>query len=160
MQRTFEGQSIELRVDRLERRIGELEAKVGMPQRELETEARVVVYVDGGCHGNGTEHARGYGSYKIGAGDVARVEHPTARTNNEAEYMTLGLALAELWANEARGVTVKMDSSLVVNQVNGRWRVKEPRMKPLCESARRYLEAARATLEWVRREEIEAVLGH
>ena len=123
-------------------------------------EARDVVYVDGGCDGNGTEHARGYGSYKIGADRVMRLKLPEAHTNNEAEYWSLIHALAELDRRNLYGAEIRMDSSLVVNQVNRSWKVKDPRMRSLCDQAQAGLADAAATLVWIRRDEIESVLGH
>ncbi|MEX0991794.1 MAG: reverse transcriptase-like protein [Actinomycetota bacterium] len=52
-------------------------------------------------------------------------------TNNVAEYRAMIAGLeraAELGAGE---VTVKSDSNLLVEQMNGRYRVKHPNLKPL-----------------------------
>lgn len=52
-------------------------------------------------------------------------------TNNEAEYHALieGLKAAFEWKPDR--LEVFLDSKLVVEQVNGRWRVKEARLQPL-----------------------------
>ena len=87
------------------------------------------------------------------------------RTNNEAEYYALLKALAlaaEQWADKATGkvpggvggILIRSDSQLVVNQVNGEWRVEDSKLIELSEEARdsiRTLESVR--LEWVPREE-------
>lgn len=133
-----------------------------LPMRvEKEPEA-LTVYVDGGCHGNGTSDARAYGSYKIGNGMILRLDfdHIPGNTNNLAEYKTLIRALWDLTAMRIKNARIKMDSQLVVNQVNGTWRVKEERLKSLCWEAKRLLQETGATLEWVGREEIVKVLGH
>ena len=62
-------------------------------------------------------------------------------TNNRAEYLALieGLrAAAELRPDR---LEVFLDSKLVVEQVNGRWRVKEPTLQPLHRQARELLTA-------------------
>ena len=52
-------------------------------------------------------------------------------TNNVAEYTAAieGLTLAQELG--ARTVTVRSDSQLLVNQLNGRYRVKTPHLQPL-----------------------------
>ncbi len=61
-------------------------------------------------------------------------------TNNVAEYQALiaGLELAR-----EKGVTeleVSMDSSLVVNQVKGEWKIKNDALRPLAVKARRLID--------------------
>jgi ribonuclease HI len=61
-------------------------------------------------------------------------------TNNEAEYLSL-IHLVEALVN--RGVwkvRIHGDSNLVVNQVKGKWKAREPRMKVLRDSARESLQ--------------------
>lgn len=61
------------------------------------------------------------------------------QTNNVAEYTAVvrGLALAaELGARE---VVMLLDSKLIVEQLAGRWRVKDAKLIPLWETARRTL---------------------
>jgi ribonuclease HI len=52
-------------------------------------------------------------------------------TNNQAEYQALidGLKAAADWMPDR--LEVILDSKLVVEQVNGRWKVKEPELKQL-----------------------------
>ena len=52
-------------------------------------------------------------------------------TNNQAEYHALidGLKAVAEWKPDA--LDVYLDSKLVVEQVNGRWKVKEPELKEL-----------------------------
>lgn len=61
------------------------------------------------------------------------------QTNNVAEYTAVvrGLALAvELGARE---VVMLLDSKLIVEQLAGRWRVKDAKLIPLWETSRRTL---------------------
>lgn len=124
--------------------------------------ADAVVYVDGGCHANGGARARAYGSYKIGARPIRRIDYTQseARTNNEAEYMTLINALEEMTAYGFRELPIKMDSQLVVEQVNGNWKVKTDTLRDLRDTAREKLKFINATLTWIPREDIVKVLGH
>ena len=49
-------------------------------------------------------------------------------TNNEAEYTGLILGLEKALEYNVQAIKIEGDSMLVVNQVNGLWRVKEPRL--------------------------------
>jgi ribonuclease HI len=52
-------------------------------------------------------------------------------TNNEAEYMGLILGLEKALEHTVENIKIEGDSMLVVNQVQGLWRVKEPRLVKL-----------------------------
>ena len=87
------------------------------------------------------------------------------RTNNEAEYHALLKALslaAERWADKTTGklvggvgeILIRSDSQLVVNQVNGEWRVEDSKLIELSERARDSVKTLGSVrLEWVPREE-------
>lgn len=101
--------------------------------------AKVVIYTDGGARGN-PGHA-GAGAVIIdpstSSGQAAKTfelkkylgDH---QTNNWAEYEAVCLALAEAKKHGlgGRDVEVRMDSKLVVEQVSGNWKIKEPTLKP------------------------------
>ncbi|HEY8801780.1 MAG TPA: ribonuclease HI family protein [Candidatus Dormibacteraeota bacterium] len=74
-------------------------------------------------------------------------------TNNEAEYHALieGLKAVAEWKPDR--IEVFLDSKLVVEQVNGRWRVKEARLQTLHRQAKELLESFREVeLKHVERE--------
>jgi ribonuclease HI len=54
------------------------------------------------------------------------------QTNNWAEYeaVALALALAKELGFAGRPVEIRMDSKLVVEQLSGNWKIKEPTLKP------------------------------
>jgi ribonuclease HI len=67
-----------------------------------------------------------------GAEPVAVVARPLGvQTNNVAEYQGLLLALKEARRLGAREVDLRLDSQLIVEQLHGRWRVKDAKLKPL-----------------------------
>ncbi len=74
------------------------------------------------------------------------------KTNNEAEYMALLLLLEEA-DRRGTGAAIAGDSQLVVNQVTGRWKIREPRLRELADRAIDLLKKTGSTLEWVPREE-------
>jgi ribonuclease HI len=74
-------------------------------------------------------------------------------TNNEAEYQSVILLLTMAKQFNISSIEVRGDSSLVVNQMNGIWKVKEPRMKALKAEAQSIMTDMKVTFKWVPREE-------
>jgi len=74
-------------------------------------------------------------------------------TNNEAEYQSIILLLTMAKQFNISSIEVRGDSSLVVNQMNGIWKVKEPRMKALKAEAQSLMTDMKVTFKWVPREE-------
>jgi ribonuclease HI len=60
-------------------------------------------------------------------------------TNNEAEYNGLILGLTKALELGIEEIVVEGDSNLVVNQVQGLWKVKVPRLVPLQSKANKLL---------------------
>ena len=131
----------------------------------------IVLVFDGGSRGN---PGWGYGSYAIqrasdGTQRLERLDLGDGYTNNEAEYDTLVAALQDLIRRlEATGrdpgefaLEVRGDSALVLNQVEGTWKAKEPRMRQRRDQCRRLLGRFGAVaLTAQPREESVRVLGH
>ena len=115
---------------------------------------KTVVHVDGGARGNPGPAATGVvietpdGQVLYAGGETIGVA-----TNNVAEYRALLAGLHRARELGATEVDVLGDSALVVNQVNGAWKIKEAHLRPLREEAVRALQAFdRWTLRHVRRE--------
>ena len=99
---------------------------------------KVTVYTDGGSRGNPGVAGSGSVVYDEDGTTLAEIAYVVGQksSNNVAEYHGLlrGLEAArELGASE---VDVYMDSKLVVEQMNGRWKIKHPDMKKLALDAR------------------------
>jgi ribonuclease HI len=93
---------------------------------------KVVVHVDGGARGNpGPAAAAAVISSPDGDVLDEAAETIGRATNNVAEYRGLLLGLERARALGATEVEVVNDSELVAHQVNGRYKVKHPDMKPL-----------------------------
>ena len=60
-------------------------------------------------------------------------------TNNRAEYLALLEALHTAVADKLEDVLVLSDSKLVVNQVNGEYACREPKLKPFLHRAETYI---------------------
>jgi ribonuclease HI len=114
----------------------------------------LVVYIDGGARGN--PGPAGYG-VRVERPDGAVVEEFAesigVATNNVAEYRGLIAALEWARAHGHRALHVRSDSLLLVQQMLGRFRVKNPGLQPLHAKARLLVhEIGRVTFEHVRRE--------
>jgi ribonuclease HI len=98
---------------------------------------KAILYTDGGSRGNPGPAAIG-GVLYSGEGTVLASfsEYLGEKTNNEAEYLALlkGLMVAgKLGVTE---ISCYLDSSLVVNQLNGLYKVKNIRMQELVRQVR------------------------
>ncbi len=60
-------------------------------------------------------------------------------TNNQAEYKALIIALEEAAKLGAKHVDVRMDSELVVKQLNGSYKVRDTKLKPLFRQVKQLL---------------------
>jgi ribonuclease HI len=77
-------------------------------------------------------------------------------TNNEAEWHGLIAALREAVKRDARRVRIVGDSKLVVEQANGRWKVRKPHLQPLqAEAAQLIAQLEAVSIEWASRDENE-----
>ncbi len=98
---------------------------------------RVIVEADGGSRGN--PGPAGYGAVLIDAatGQVLVERHGGlgVTTNNVAEYRGLIAGLRAAAEHAAREVEVRLDSKLLVEQMSGRWRIKQPHLRPLAAEA-------------------------
>jgi ribonuclease HI len=93
---------------------------------------KLVVHVDGGARGNpGPAAAAAVLSTPDGDVIDEAAEAIGVATNNVAEYRGLLLGLARARELGATEVEVVNDAELVARQVNGRYKVKHPDMKPL-----------------------------
>jgi len=134
------------------------------------TTADVLLIFDGGALGN---PGQGYGSYVYGglvaALEPIQVTYPGVTTNNQAEYQTLikGLrAVLEALGQAGRqpattALDVRSDSKLVVEQVNGRWKVREAGLQPHVREAQTLLgRFGTWQLSWHARSVSVRILGH
>lgn len=101
----------------------------------------ITIYTDGGARGN---------PGPAGAGVVIEIGGETIelkkflgekQTNNWAEYEAVAIALQELHARNItdRPLAFRLDSKLVVEQLLGNWKIKEPTLKPQAEKVRALL---------------------
>lgn len=134
------------------------------------TRPRFVLVFDGGSIGN---PGAAYGSYRVQR--TGGPPQPVSRltfghgTNNEAEYKALIAGLQGLKSELAKaglrpgdvGLEIRGDSQLVIEQLRGAWKVKNPRMAALHREAEGLL-AAFADVRLVHQDRRRSVrvLGH
>lgn len=126
------------------------------------------IIFDGGSKGN---PGKGYGSYDITLnGELfdRQIEMPFGDqlTNNQAEYMSLIQALKAIAESpeidlRKTQLTIRGDSQLVINQLNGVWKVRNANIQPLWAEARGFLtEIGTWNAIWHDRSKSVAKLGH
>ena len=103
----------------------------------------VVVYCDGGARGNPGPAAIGAVVLDPSTDPPTKLATVSERigvaTNNVAEYRALVAALEAARDFAARRIRVRADSQLLVRQLEGRYRVKQPHLKPFFERAKELL---------------------
>ncbi len=117
---------------------GEHQTLEGMLMKLNPAEA-VELYVDGAANLNAKSSGIG-GCGLISGEEVFSFSRFTGdMTNNQAEYLALIHGLELALANGYDRLSVKMDSELVVRQVNGAYKVKNERMIPLHQKVQKLL---------------------
>jgi ribonuclease HI len=109
--------------------------KQGMDEAADKNTAKVTevkLYTDGGSRGNPGPAASGY--VILNMDDKVLVEHGIylgVTTNNQAEYRALKFGLEEAIKMQVKRIDVYMDSLLVVNQMLGKFKIKNADLIPI-----------------------------
>jgi ribonuclease HI len=99
---------------------------------------RLILRTDGASRGNPGPAAAGVVIEDEDGQLIARGRRVLGRmTNNQAEYRALILGLKSIEHYRPSSVTVYLDSELVVNQMTGRYRVRDESLRPLYDEAQR-----------------------
>jgi ribonuclease HI len=97
----------------------------------------IVVHVDGGSRGNPGPAAYGVTVEDANGAPIAELSKTLgSATNNVAEYRGLLAALEFALEHRHLRLRVLTDSELMARQIEGRYKVKSPDLKPLFERAR------------------------
>lgn len=113
----------------------------------------ITIFTDGGARGNPGPAGAGAAIYK-GEKEIGSVSKFLGKqTNNWAEYEALRLALETahklLGSPVTHQVTVKMDSELIVKQMKGEYKVKDPELKKQNERVRLLILESFPNIEFV-----------
>jgi ribonuclease HI len=101
----------------------------------------MVLFADGGSRGN--PGPAGAGALLLDSSGNTLEELSRflgSATNNVAEYQGLIMGLEAAAKRGAVSLEVRLDSELLVKQLNGQYRVKSPHLKPLYEKAKGLLQ--------------------
>jgi ribonuclease HI len=100
---------------------------------------KLIIYTDGCSKGNPGPAGIGVAVYQDDGLHLlfAWSDDIGVTTNNQAEYKALIAALKYTVDINATEVEIRSDSELIVNQMNGSYRVKKAELKPLYTEARR-----------------------
>lgn len=115
----------------------------------------MIAYTDGCCLGN--PGRMGAGVVLIHEGKVVKEigKYLGMGTNNIAEYSAVLIAVEEAKRMGAKGLSVRSDSKLLVNQLKGEFRVKAPHLRELMGKILKAGEGMTLHFEWIPREENE-----
>ena len=112
----------------------------------------VTISFDGGSRGNPGPAAGA--AYTIAKGGLSKSQFLPHATNNEAEYRGLLMAIAIAKENDFQNVLFLGDSKLVVSQVSGEWKAKNPTMSELLSQVHAQIKSIpRWRISWIARAE-------
>lgn len=117
------------------------------------TSEKLVGYFDGASRGNPGKSGAGAVLYDYNGVERWRcAEYLGIGTNNEAEYNAVIRLIKAANSIGADELKVCGDSNLVVNQMSGAWKIKEPRLRVLASQAKKEAGSMKITYVWVPRE--------
>lgn len=121
---------------------------------EKSTNIDAIIYTDGGSRGNPGPSASGYVIMDMRQKVIAQGgEYLGITTNNQAEYHGVRLALEKAKELHLKKIDFRLDSMLVVNQMNGIYTIKNRDLWPINERIRNLvLDFDRVTFRHVPRE--------
>jgi ribonuclease HI len=116
---------------------------------------KAILFADGAARGNPGPAGSGAVLLDESGHVIAELtKHLGHATNNVAEYTALIIGLEEAKRRGIDEIDIRMDSMLVVRQMQGLWKIKHPNMKPLALRAGALLASfPKRTIEHVPREE-------
>lgn len=112
-------------------------AKAATNDIEVESETtkqvkEIKLFADGGSRGNPGPSASGYVHYDMDGKIILRHGvYLGITTNNQAEYLALKFGLQEALKHQVRIVHVHLDSLLVINQMIGKFKIKNRDLWPI-----------------------------
>lgn len=118
---------------------------------------QITMYADGGARGNPGPAGSGAVLYDSDGKEIAALQKFLGKTtNNVAEYTAVIIGLEEAKKRNAEEVRVYMDSQLVVRQMSGEYRVRQPHLQALYGKIQALLPAfTKVTFQHVPREKNE-----
>jgi ribonuclease H / adenosylcobalamin/alpha-ribazole phosphatase len=127
----------------------------------------LILHADGGCQPNPGDGTIGVVAFRSGECIHTHSEAIGHATNNIAEWSAALWALQYAIDSGDPEVELRMDSRMVVMQLNGKWKVKHPGLKPFAAKGAELVQRLRRdhirlTINWIGREsnsEADAAAG-
>ena len=111
--------------------------KIGFNDDKIASDNDAIIYADGGSRGNPGPSACGFIIMDIGQHVISRGgEYLGITNNNQAEYQGVRLALEKAMELGLKKIDMRLDSMLVVNQMNGIYTIKNRELWPINERIR------------------------
>lgn len=111
--------------------------RVSLNDDKITTETDAIIYADGGSRGNPGPSASGYVVMDREQRILAQGgEYLGITTNNQAEYQGVRLGLEKAFELGLKRIEFRLDSMLVVNQMNGVYTIKNRDLWPINERIR------------------------
>lgn len=110
------------------------------------------IYIDGASRGNQFGSGKRKGRIAVVMKGNRLVEDVGDVTNNQAEYLALIKALKILRERKIKKARIYSDSELLVRQISGEYRVKNPNIRPLHSKVMNLLVGMDVSVNWIPRE--------
>jgi len=91
----------------------------------------ITIYTDGGSRGNPGKSACAFVIVKDNEIGYQESKFLGIKTNNEAEYHAIILALTHVSKSHEKEIELKSDSELVIKQLNGHYKINKPHLLEL-----------------------------
>ncbi len=113
----------------------------------------LIIHTDGACFGNPGPMGIGVAIYR-GTHLAKKISEYIGRgTNNIAEYTAVLRALEAAGEMGEREIEIRSDSLLLINQMNGKFKVKMPHLKELKAGIENVKGEMKVKFKWVPREQ-------
>lgn len=113
----------------------------------------MIIYTDGACFGNPGPMGAGIVFVKSGK-KVAEYAIPLGDgTNNRAEYLAVIRALEKAQEAGETEIVLRSDSSLLINQLRGSYRILDPKLRKLYREIVQLASGMSIQFEWVSRDD-------
>ncbi len=113
------------------------------------------IFFDGAADPNPGKAAFGFSHMKGNVEVYFSCGYIGVTTNNVAEYTALLKALEYLKFHNIKNVDIYGDSLLVVNQINGKWKVKSLNLQNYQKSCKNIIDEVNAKIHWIPRNQNE-----
>lgn len=113
---------------------------------------KLTLFCDGGARGNPGPAGAGV---VLMAGEemvVQMGQYLGVRTNNQAEYLAVLLGVEKAMQCEPTSLTLYLDSQLIVKQMTGEYKIKDPTLQEIATAIRERLYDVQVTWEHIPRE--------